>query len=441
MKMSDVRNLLKKRIVMVIGPIVFILGIILIFQVKSSASSVALFNVKRGEFVIDIQERGELNSSSSVTVSVPDRVYGDVRIVRVVEDGAMVKEGDFLVQFDTSEAERTVTDRQNELDNALAELASTKASIESNMKQLDSSYKTQQYSYEQAKLRFEQMKYEAESKRREQELNFKKADLALQQAQEKIESQKVIDQANIAKAEVRVKQAQMRRDQAQDQLDAMTLRSPKAGLVVLQEIYNWSTRTRDKVKVGDTPHRGMVLVSIPDLSVMLARTQINEVDISRVQLGQQAVITLDALPGPTFYGTITNIATLARRDEGSDVKVFDVDVTINEKDERLKPGMTAQCTLVTGRISDVLYVPLESVFEKADTTVVYIKDSGFSQRPIKVGRSNSDYIIVEDGLKEGEQVALRDPTLPLENLGAGEKVATSEVNKQNNNGSSRLMGR
>jgi RND family efflux transporter MFP subunit len=374
-----------------------------------------------------------MEAKSSVTVSVPDRVYGDVRIVKVVDDGAMVKEGDFLVQFDTSEAENYLTDRQNDLDNAVADLASTKASIESNMKQLESSYKTQQYSYEQSKLRYEQMKYEAEAKRREQELNFKKAEIALKQAEEKIESQKIIDQANIAKAEVRVKQAEMRYKQAKERLDALTLRSPKAGLVVLQEIYNWSTRTRDKVKVGDTPHRGMVLVSIPDLSVMLVKAQVNEVDISRVELGQRAVITLDALPGPTFYGTVTNIATLAHRDEGSDVKVFDVEIIIDENDPRLKPGMTAQCTIVTGRISDVLYVPLESVFEKEDTTVVYVKDSGFRQRPVKVGRKNSDFIIIEDGLKEREEVALRDPTIPLENLGVGEKSASStKVGKQNN---------
>ena len=140
-----------------------------------------------------------------------------------------------------------------------------------NMKQLESAYKTQQYSYEQSKLKYEMMKYEAEAKKREQELTFKKDELALKQAKEKIESQKIIDKADLAKAEVQVKQAEMRYNQAVEQLNALTLKSPKSGLVVLQEIYNWSTRTSDKVKVGDQPHRGMPLVSIPDLSIMLAK--------------------------------------------------------------------------------------------------------------------------------------------------------------------------
>ena len=433
MKIPDIKILRNKRILLIIIPVIPITFFLLSLQVKSGASNVAIYTAHRGEFVIDIRERGDLDAASQITVAVPDRVWGNVRITKLAEDGSNVEKDGFLVQFDTSEAENRVTDRQNDLDNAKADLSSTKARIESQMKQLESAHKTQQYSYEQSQLKYEMMKYEAEAKRREQELNFKKDELALIQAKEKIESQKIIDQADLAKAEVKVKQAEMRYNQAVDQLNALTLKSPKAGLVVLQETFNWSTRTRDKVKVGDQPHRGMQLVSIPDLSVMIVKTNVNEVDISRVEVGQQVIITLDALPGPTFYGAITNIASLARRDEGSDVKVFDVEVTIDSNDERLKPGMTAQCTIITGRITDRLYIPLDSVFEKEDTTVVYVKDGGFKQRVVKVGKKNSDYIIVENGLDEGEAVALRDPTIPLEELGTGETVATTNLGTQNNN--------
>ncbi|MFC1606707.1 efflux RND transporter periplasmic adaptor subunit [Candidatus Latescibacterota bacterium] len=426
MKLTGLKKLRKKRYLMVIIPVVLITVFLLSLQVKSGASSVATYIAQRDEFVIDITERGELDAASKVTINVPDRVWGNVRITQLAEDGSIVEKDGFLVQFDTSEAERRVTDRQNDLDNANADLSSTKAQIESRMKELESAFKTQEFTYEQSKLRFEMMKYEAEAKKREEELNFKKQELALKQAEEKIESQKIIDNADLQKAEVKVKQAEMRFKEATDQFNALTVKAPKDGLVVLQEIYNWSTQSRDKVKVGDTPHRGMPLASIPDLSIMLAKTQVNEVDISRVEAGQQVVITLDALPGPSFYGVITNIATLARRDEGSDVKVFDVEVTIDGQDKRLKPGMTAQCTLITGRIPDQLYVPLDSVFEHEDTTVVYVKNGGFEQRVVTVGKKNNDYIIIEDGLDAGEEVALRDPTIPLEDIGEGEAVASAE---------------
>ena len=108
-------------------------------------------------------------------------------------------------------------------------------------------------------------------------------------------------------------------------------------------------------------------------------------------------------------------------------------MTIGDKDVLLKPGMTAQCTIITGRIPDQLFIPLDCVFEKEDTTVVYIKDRGFNQRPVKVGKKNSDYAIVEDGLKEGERVALRDPTIPLEEIGTKKgTVATTNLSGNNN---------
>ena len=425
MNIEKLKKITKKRLTAIVVPVVVILVVMVSYGTRGSASNVATFSTQRGEFIIDINTRGELDAASSVLVSVPRQVRGGIRIVDLVEDGTMVKKGDFLVQFDTSEAQEDVTNRENELDNAKGELTSTQARIESNMKQLESNYQTQVYSYEQAKLRFERMKYEAEARRREEELNLKKAELALEQAKEKIETQKIIDKADLAKAEVRMKQAQLRYDEDMAEFNQLTIRSPQSGLAVLQEIRNWSTNTSAKVKIGDTPYRGMALVKIPDLSKMLVKTQVNEVDISLVDLGQKVVITLDAVQGPTFYGAITNIATLAHKEEDSENKVFDIEVTIEGTDERLKPGMTAACTVVTSTIPDVLYIPIESVYERADTTVVYVKDGGFKQRIVKVGRKNSDYIVIEDGLKAGEEVALRDPTLDLKKEEGTEETTQS----------------
>ena len=251
---------------------------ILSLQVRSGSSSLATYTSVRGEFVIDMEERGDLEAASQITLSVPGNTRHSMRIKELVADGALVEEGELLVQFDTSDAEERVIQRQDELDNANAELAGTTARIESNMKELKNNLKNQQYTYEQAKIRFEMLKFEAESRRREGELNLKKADLALQQAETKIESQIIIDQADLAKAEVRVKQAEMRFNEAENRLSSLTITSPKAGFVVLHEVFNRSTHTHEKVKVGDSPHRRMPLVSIPDLPIMIVKTAINPIN-------------------------------------------------------------------------------------------------------------------------------------------------------------------
>lgn len=404
----------KRAAAVVVAAIVIVL--VVAARMTGGSASIATHPVERGEFIMDVRTEGELQAKRSVSVSTPSRAWGQIRIMQIVEDGTMVEEGAFLAQFDPSEAQNGLLEAQNGLETARAELLSTTANIESQMKELENTFLIQQYSFEQAKLQYELMKYEAEAKRREKELEFKKSELSLTQAEEKIATQKIIDEANLSKADIKVKQAEQRLKERQEQLDALTLTAPKSGMVVLQKV--WGPSGQEKVKVGSTPYRGMELIRIPDLSTMLVSTTVNEIDISAVALGQRVVITADAVPGPTFYGSVTNIATLARNEEGSDLKVFDVEVTIEGTDERLKPGMSAQCTIVTDTIGDVLYVPQESVFEKADTTVVYVKGTtGFDMRTVQLGSRNSDYVIVADGLEAGDEVALRDPTLPLEEIG------------------------
>ncbi|MFA6470440.1 MAG: efflux RND transporter periplasmic adaptor subunit [Candidatus Latescibacterota bacterium] len=415
MKFPDFRKFKKRYIIA--GSIVLaaLVAAGIYFKIAHSDPKIATYKVQRGDFVIDINQSGELDATRSVSVTVPVRMYGNTRVIDIVPDGTMVKEGDFLIQFDTTDAQKNVTDRQNELAQAEADFASNNASIESNMKQLENSFQVQQYTFEQDKLSYELAKYEAQAKRREMELTFKKSELSLAQAKQKIESQKIIDKASVARAELRVTQAKARLKQAQGGLGELTMRSPKSGLVVLREI--WGSQGRAKVKVGDSPYAGQELIAIPDLSEMKVKTKVNEVDISRVSKGQSVTVSLDALHGPIFNGKVSSVATLARREGDSEVKVFDVEVIINASDLRLKPGMTAQCNIITGKIPNVISVPLEAVFEKADTTVVYIKKGGFEQRPVKIGSKNSDYVIIENGLAPGMEVALRDPTIRLEDLG------------------------
>ena len=127
MKAFFVRIIRNKRAISVFIPIILITIFLLSLQVKSGVSEIATYTVHRGDFVIDIPARGELNAASQVIVNVPDNVSGNIRITKLVEDGSMVEEGGFLALFDTSEAAQRVIDRQSELDNANADIAATKA--------------------------------------------------------------------------------------------------------------------------------------------------------------------------------------------------------------------------------------------------------------------------------------------------------------------------
>jgi RND family efflux transporter MFP subunit len=410
----SLKDILHNRRLLAIGGAVIVILAIVLWNVGSPSAEAASAEAQKGEFIVSIKVKGELKALKSQAVTVPRSISSSIQIIRMAPEGSVVKAGDFLVQFDPTQARQKLEEKRNALNNALAELESQKASIASNVAQLESSLQTQRYSHEQAKLRFEQMKYEAEAKRREQEINLRKAELALTQAQEKIESQKKIDEANLHKARLQVERAQLELQEAERELESLTLKAPIDGLVVYKEI--WGPSGIAKVKVGDTPWRGQELIEIPDLSVMQVKTSVNEVDVSRVAKGQQAKSKLDALPEPDFYGTVSHVAALASRKRNSNVKEFEVMILIDGADPRLKPGMSASVEIITDRIPEAVYVPLESVFEKDGKTIVY---PAGSTKPVsvEVGTKNSDFIVISSGLQPGQKISLRDPTLPLEEIG------------------------
>jgi len=399
------------------GGISFLIIIILILIWKLSFSTNALpaFTVQQGDFLIPITTKGELRAVNSISITVPRARGYSIRITRLIPEGAVVKKGDFLVQFDTSEITETIHKRENELKNAIAELNKLKANIESTRKDLESQLEMQKYSYEQAKLQLKKMEFESEARKREEELSMKKAEIALNQAKYKLLAQKAIDKASLQKAQLAVDQARSNLEAAQKNLKDMTILSPANGMVVYNRI--WGSSGLQKVKVGDTPWYGQAILEIPDLSKMYVKTKVNEVDIDRLRKGQLVSVTVDAVPGLKLSGKVSSIAALAHNDRATNTKVFDVDVSLDSTAQQLKPGMTATCKIITERRKNVISVPLESVFEKDGKTIVYILTPKPKVREVDTGEKNEDFIIIKKGLKPGEKVSLWDPTKPFREMG------------------------
>ncbi len=188
----------------------------------------------------------------------------------------------------------------------------------------------------------------------------------------------------------------------------MTVISPADGLAILGK--NWSTNS--KWQVGDQPWSGTPLIQLPDLSEIKVDAEINEVDISKIKTGQKVEVKLDAFSNSSFSGKVTSVATLAKyKDQRkSKIKVFPVAVVLNEISKELMPGMTVNCRIIVDKIDNVFYIPSEAVQNIGSISRVYLKSgSSFQEVEIKTGLVNNDYIIVEDGLKEGDEVALSVP--------------------------------
>lgn len=250
---------------------------------------------------------------------------------------------------------------------------------------------------------------------------IEKARRKVRDSQEKLKQlQEVADylvsqqQANLRKEQAHLQGLQEKYQKALKELEKTSIYAPIPGLVIYNEIPA-AGKTR-KIQVGDAVWSHQGLISLPDISQMVVETQVREVDIHKVALEQKVLVEVDAYPDAQYHGRVHLIGSLAKADQqqAASTKYFQVQVLLEESDPRLRPGMTARVEILADRFDDVLYVPLEGVFEKQGQKVCYVvKGKEAEERPVTTGAFNEDFIIIKAGLTEGEQVYLQDPTALL----------------------------
>lgn len=201
----------------------------------------------------------------------------------------------------------------------------------------------------------------------------------------------------------KLREAQTEVDQMIDVLDKFVVKAPQDGMVI------YVTNRGSKVKEGSQISSwNPVVATLPDLTVMQSITYINEVDIRRVNVGQEVEIGLDAFPDKRFTGTVTKVANVGQQRPNSDAKVFEVIIRINESDDLLRPAMTTSNAIIADELNDVLYVPLEAINVENDSiNYVYLKN-GIKQE-VLMGLTNANDVVIEKGLNPGDKVYLSTP--------------------------------
>ncbi len=386
------------------GGILFLL--LLIILSASNKEAVATVDVRRGEFLISFKSSGEIRAKNSFTLTTPRVRYGQMQIVYLVPEGTTVKPGDVVIRFGTTDVDKTISDKEAELSINQSDLDKFRADKALQDSQLEGDLRNAELAYEQAKLQVEKMKYEAEMQRKDAEINLERNRISFEQAKRKIESQAVVDKSEERKLVLKVHQTENDLKQARADKEQYTLKATLGGLVVYEN--NWSTGR--KVAVGDSPWGGMPLVSLPDLSGMQSTTYVNEVDVSKVKVGQHVNIKLDAFPDKTFKGTVASVGTIGQQRDQSNTKTFEVIVDIDGTDPVLKPGMTTSNEIVMSSIPDTLYVPIEAVFQKDGKTIVY---KGSQEEQVTLGPKNGNFVVVSGQIHAGDKLALRDPNAPV----------------------------
>jgi len=372
-------------------------------------TDISLYQVKRGDLSINLTEEGELKASNSINISSPaiSWRFGNLKIIKIIDDGTEVVKGDTVIVFDPSEVGKAIEQSKNELAIAQAELEKNEAEQASKLEELESNFKITEISHRISEINFELAEYEAQVTKKEIELKLKKAKISLNKAKGEIQNTKKIQHEELQQSLLKIEQLKNKLKEATDALKSLTIISPASGIAILTK--NWSTS--NKWQVGDQTWSGNPMISLPDLSQIISTVKINEIDISKIQPLQKVEIKLDAYSDTVFKAQVTKIANLAEsKNEKDKIKVFPVETLIEGTSPKLLPGMTVSCKIMINEIKNELLIPADALYSEKNQHWVYLKSgSSFEKKIVSIGSSNSDYIIIKEGLKEGDQLALSDP--------------------------------
>ncbi len=373
--------------------------------------------VRRGPFAVTVTETGEVRAVQQIDVKAPMEWRMQLQVLYLAPEGSVVEEGQLLAQFDTAELQKRLDLAEDRLISALAQEKKLLAEQGARMQQLEGDLRTSEYSRDIAVLQRDLMKYEAQVRRQDVELEHQKALLELGQAQTQIEAQKIIDRAALRTAQLVVADERLEKRELEGQIQNLSLRAPIRGMLVYNEIGRWENRK--KIALGDNVNPGEALVSIPNLDSMQVSLRVNEMDVSRIQIGQPAVVSLDAYPNSRFSGRVAHMAKLAQKENwNSMIKDFEVIVRLDRADSLFKPGMTARAEILVQPETTALFMPLGALYEIDGRPVIFRKTDYPRPTPVVPGERTDAWVSLNSSqVREGDLIAWKSPDAGAKRIG------------------------
>jgi hypothetical protein len=386
-----------------------LLAIILIWWIVpgSKASDSILVRAEQGEFTISVTTTGELDSKFSKEIIGPQNlrnieIYSEIKIENLIPEGTVVDSGAFIASLDKTvvmnrldEIDANIEKLNTQVTNSKLDSALTLRSARDNIVNLH-------YSTEELALEVENSKFEAPAIQRQAEINLEKAERNYKQAVEGYLLRKEKEETTIQQIMIDLKKQTNVKRQTMAILREFTIKAPQQGMVIYAK-----TRRGEKVETGSmiSPWRP-VIAQLPDLTRMLVKTYVNEIDISKVKVGQKVEIGVDAFPGKELKGKVVSVANIGEELRNSSANVFEVTIDVEGSDESLRPAMTTKNVIITEVLDETVYIPLECLYVQDTIQYVYVKGS---KRIVETGKSNDNSIVVTKGMNAGDELYLLPP--------------------------------
>jgi HlyD family secretion protein len=326
-----------------------------IFAVKNDSALVPFqfAEVKKGEIFSRVTTTGTVNPVLSVTVST--QVSGTIRELPV-DVNSRVTKGQLIAKLDQDLLRAEVLQKQANLEDAQANLTRERAGVKMQKDQIDASIAATEASYRNVEKKYKRASdlYNRQLISRDEyetaKAEWEMAASRLKETSARVDETKV-KEANLMSARAQVKRARAELELADVKLARSVIRAPVAGLIILKN-----------VEAGQTVAASLQsppLVTIADLTAMKVDAWVDEADIGRVKVDQDVEFLVDSYPNRVFKGKVVKIYPSPQIQ--NNVVTYDTEIHVKNDDLALKPGMTANVTVILARKSDVLTAPLTSL--------------------------------------------------------------------------------
>lgn len=392
---------------------------IIIFMTREPSAKTTtnstFITIEKGPFEISVFTTGELQAENYSDILAPSGLQSrslrinSISISDLVAEGTEVKKGDYVATLDRTDLDNTLKTELDALStlqtNYEMKLLDTAVTLSEGRDQIKNIY----FSVEEAKITLAQSKYEPPATIRQAEISLDKVNRSLDQAKNNYNFKILQTSADVKTAQQSIRNQEKKVNDLQDVLNQFEVTAPADGMVIYKRDAQGTKR-----KVGSTISQfDLVVATLPDLSSMVSKTYVNEIDIDKVKIGMDVEIQVDAFTGRKYTGKIMSVSNIGEQLPSANAKVFEVNIIIDEIDNVLRPAMTSGNKIIVKSYSNVISVPLGSIIAENNKTFVLTNDK--IKKEVVVGESNEDEIIIESGLNSGDIIYSYPPYLLSKN--------------------------
>jgi hypothetical protein len=401
-----------KKKIYIIASIAVLAAIGSIYLFSGSNESIGQkVKAQRGLFEIVVITTGELQALNMENINAPEELrgrnvrVGEIKITNLIPEGTVVDSGAYVGTLDRSSLDNTLKTTETELEQIRTQYENALVDTSLNLRQMRDNIQNLLFTLEETEITMEQSIYEPPATQRKAKNDY---DRALRNYEQELQRYSLRQEQELGKVkdiQIRLARKESEHNDILDLLNRFTIYAPKPGMVIY--LKEWGGAKR---KVGSTISPwDRTIATLPDLSVMVSKTYVNEIDISKVKAGQTVRLGVDAFPDRKYTGVVTDVSNTGEQLKNSDAKVFEVLVRMNQSDSILRPSMTTSNEILISAIQNVVYIPLEALY--ADSVPFVYRTNGTKQVVIP-GEVNDNFRVIEQGIVEGDEVYLSMPEHP-----------------------------